>query len=80
MYGRGAVDMKGGIACFVAAIARHIGKHGKPQGSVSFLITGDEEGPSINGTSSFWNGLPQRERRGTPVSSASLPIPTSWAT
>ncbi|CAH0187849.1 succinyl-diaminopimelate desuccinylase [Agrobacterium fabrum] len=51
MYGRGAVDMKGGIACFVAAIARHIGKHGKPQGSVSFLITGDEEGPSINGTS-----------------------------
>ncbi|MDQ1197398.1 succinyl-diaminopimelate desuccinylase [Agrobacterium sp. SORGH_AS 787] len=51
MYGRGAVDMKGGIACFVAAIARHIEKHGKPQGSVSFLITGDEEGPSINGTS-----------------------------
>lgn len=51
MYGRGAVDMKGGIACFVAAIARHIEKNGKPQGSVSFLITGDEEGPSINGTS-----------------------------
>ncbi|NTF06148.1 succinyl-diaminopimelate desuccinylase [Agrobacterium rubi] len=51
MFGRGAVDMKGGIACFVAAIARHIEKHGKPQGSVSFLITGDEEGPSINGTS-----------------------------
>jgi succinyl-diaminopimelate desuccinylase len=51
MYGRGAVDMKGGIACFVAAIARHIEKHGKPDGSVSFLITGDEEGPSINGTS-----------------------------
>ena len=51
MFGRGAVDMKGGIACFVAAIARHIEKHGKPRGSVSFLITGDEEGPSINGTS-----------------------------
>ncbi|UHS55364.1 succinyl-diaminopimelate desuccinylase [Agrobacterium vaccinii] len=51
MFGRGAVDMKGGIACFVAAIARYIEKHGKPQGSVSFLITGDEEGPSINGTS-----------------------------
>ena len=51
MFGRGAVDMKGGIACFVAAIARHIEKHGKPDGSVSFLITGDEEGPSINGTS-----------------------------
>ncbi|MBD9649310.1 succinyl-diaminopimelate desuccinylase [Ensifer sp. ENS09] len=50
MYGRGAVDMKGGIACFVAAIARHIEKHGTPKGSVSFLITGDEEGPAINGT------------------------------
>ncbi|OOG68326.1 succinyl-diaminopimelate desuccinylase [Sinorhizobium sp. A49] len=50
MYGRGAVDMKGGIACFVAAVARHIEKHGLPKGSVSFLITGDEEGPAINGT------------------------------
>lgn len=51
MFGRGAVDMKGGIACFVAAIARHIERHGAPKGSVSFVITGDEEGPSINGTS-----------------------------
>ncbi|PWE55998.1 succinyl-diaminopimelate desuccinylase [Metarhizobium album] len=50
MFGRGAVDMKGGIACFVAAIARHIDKKGAPKGSVSFLITGDEEGPAINGT------------------------------
>ncbi|KOF19895.1 succinyl-diaminopimelate desuccinylase [Ensifer adhaerens] len=50
MYGRGAVDMKGGIACFVAAVARYIEKHGPPKGSVSFLITGDEEGPAINGT------------------------------
>ncbi|MFC3071618.1 succinyl-diaminopimelate desuccinylase [Shinella pollutisoli] len=50
MFGRGAVDMKGGIACFVAAVARHIGKHGAPDGSISFLITGDEEGPAVNGT------------------------------
>ncbi|WP_079212220.1 succinyl-diaminopimelate desuccinylase [Brucella pituitosa] len=50
MYGRGAVDMKGGIACFVAAVARHVEKHGSLKGSVSFLITGDEEGPAINGT------------------------------
>ncbi|MDJ1465534.1 succinyl-diaminopimelate desuccinylase [Nitratireductor sp. GZWM139] len=50
MYGRGAVDMKGGIACFVAALARYVKSHGKPKGSVSFLITGDEEGPAINGT------------------------------
>ncbi len=50
MYGRGAVDMKGGIACFAAAVARYIEKHGAPKGSISFLITGDEEGPAINGT------------------------------
>jgi len=50
VYGRGAVDMKGGIACFVAAIARYVETHGQPAGSVSLLITGDEEGPSINGT------------------------------
>lgn len=50
MYGRGAVDMKGGIACFVAAVARHIAEHGPPRGSISLLITGDEEGPAINGT------------------------------
>jgi succinyl-diaminopimelate desuccinylase len=50
MFGRGAVDMKGGIACFVAAVARHIETHGAPKGSISFLITGDEEGPAINGT------------------------------
>lgn len=51
LYGRGAVDMKGGIACFVAAVAR-IREEGRlANGSVSLLITGDEEGPSINGTS-----------------------------
>jgi succinyl-diaminopimelate desuccinylase len=50
MYGRGAVDMKGGIACFAAAVARHVERHGGIKGSVSFLVTGDEEGPAINGT------------------------------
>lgn len=50
MYGRGAVDMKGGIACFVSALARLIERKGVPEGSVSLLITGDEEGPSVNGT------------------------------
>jgi len=50
MYGRGAVDMKGGIACFIAAVARHVEKKGGPKGSISLLITGDEEGPAINGT------------------------------
>ncbi|MBB2972234.1 succinyl-diaminopimelate desuccinylase [Mesorhizobium sp. RMAD-H1] len=50
IYGRGAVDMKGGIACFAAAVARHSAEHGPLKGSISFLITGDEEGPAINGT------------------------------
>lgn len=51
MYGRGTVDMKGAIACFVAAALRFIDQHGsQPDFSISLLITGDEEGPSINGT------------------------------
>ncbi len=50
MYGRGAVDMKGGIACFLAALARHIDNHGRPKGTVSLIITGDEEGQAVNGT------------------------------
>ncbi len=50
LIGRGAVDMKGAIAAFVAATSRHLGEHGAPKGSISLLITGDEEGASINGT------------------------------
>jgi succinyl-diaminopimelate desuccinylase len=51
LYGRGAVDMKGGIACSVAAVLQYLSdRGGKPKGSISFLITGDEEDISINGT------------------------------
>ncbi|MCK1388883.1 succinyl-diaminopimelate desuccinylase [Bradyrhizobium sp. 21] len=55
LHGRGAVDMKGGIACSVAAVLEHLSANdGKPRadgtGSISFLITGDEEDVSINGT------------------------------
>jgi succinyl-diaminopimelate desuccinylase len=60
LYGRGAVDMKGGIACFIAALARHTEKHGRPQGSVSFVITGDEEGPAINGTTKLLEWAAQK--------------------
>lgn len=63
MYGRGAVDMKGGIACFVAAVARHVEKHGPPPGSISFLITGDEEGPSVNGTIKLLHWAHERGER-----------------
>ncbi len=62
VYGRGAVDMKGGVAAFVAAVLRHISKHdGLPRGSLSFLITGDEEGPSINGTAKMLHWLKTRD-------------------
>jgi succinyl-diaminopimelate desuccinylase len=50
LYGRGAVDMKGAIACFAAAALDHRAAKGAAKGTISFLITGDEEGPSINGT------------------------------
>jgi succinyl-diaminopimelate desuccinylase len=50
VYGRGAVDMKGGIAAMLAGVARYLGSAGRPLGSIAFLITGDEEGPAVNGT------------------------------
>jgi len=52
LYGRGTVDMKGGIACFVAAALDHVAANGgKPKrGSLSLLITGDEESVAVNGT------------------------------
>jgi succinyl-diaminopimelate desuccinylase len=51
LYGRGAVDMKGGIACFVAAALDYLAANGgKPKGSISLLITGDEESVAVNGT------------------------------
>jgi len=49
LYGRGAVDMKGGIAAWVAAVSQVLAR-GEPEGSLSFLITGDEEGPALQGT------------------------------
>jgi succinyl-diaminopimelate desuccinylase len=51
LYGRGAVDMKGGIACFVAAALEYLAANGGgPKGSISLLITGDEESVAVNGT------------------------------
>lgn len=51
LHGRGACDMKGGVGASVAAALRHLATHGVPKaGSLAFLITGDEEGPAVNGT------------------------------
>ena len=49
LYGRGACDMKGALAAFVSACAEHM-QSGLARGSISLLITGDEEGPAVNGT------------------------------
>ena len=50
VYGRGACDMKGSVAAFAGAAIDHVKSAGKFKGSISLLITGDEEGPAINGT------------------------------
>lgn len=50
IYGRGATDMKGSVAAFTVAAMDYIRENPKMKGSISFLITGDEEGPAINGT------------------------------
>jgi succinyl-diaminopimelate desuccinylase len=51
LFGRGAVDMKGAIACMLAAVSDYLAERGgAPKGSISFLITGDEEGIAVNGT------------------------------
>ena len=65
LHGRGAVDMKGGIACSVAAVLEHLAANGgKPRadgtGSISFLITGDEEDVSINGTNKLLKWVAER--------------------
>jgi succinyl-diaminopimelate desuccinylase len=60
IFGRGAADMKGGIAAFAAAACAYIEQHGRPRGSIGFLITGDEEGPAINGTVKMLEWLMQR--------------------
>lgn len=60
LYGRGTSDMKGAIACFVAAVRSFLDRNGIPNGSISLLITGDEEGPSINGTAKVLDWMRQQ--------------------
>ena len=77
LYGRGTVDMKGAIAAFVAASAAFLKENdGPPEGAISFLITGDEEGPSINGTKKM---LPALEARGERFDACIVGEPTNPA-
>ena len=59
LFGRGVSDMKGGIGCFISAVSEFLKENKKFNGSISFLITGDEEGIAVNGTkTALKNGAP----------------------
>jgi succinyl-diaminopimelate desuccinylase len=62
LFGRGAADMKSAIAAFIAAVARSAERHGN-RGSISLLITGDEEGPAVDGTARVLDWLKEKGER-----------------
>ncbi|WP_111978492.1 succinyl-diaminopimelate desuccinylase [Algibacillus agarilyticus] len=63
IHGRGAADMKGSLAAMVVATERFIEKHPDHKGSIAFLITSDEEGPFINGTTRVIDTLEARNEK-----------------
>ncbi len=63
LYGRGAADMKSSIAAMVTACERFVTQHPDHRGSIAFLITSDEEGPSVDGTVKVVEHLQQRHER-----------------
>jgi len=63
LFGRGAADMKGAVAAFVGAVSAYLADTPRPAGSISLLITGDEEGPSINGTRKVLDRLREQGER-----------------
>src|SRR5690606_28086957 len=63
LYGRGAADMKGSVACMVTALERFIKDHPDHKGTVGMLLTSDEEGPSINGTRKVVDFLKSKDIR-----------------
>jgi succinyl-diaminopimelate desuccinylase len=78
LFGRGAVDMKGAIGCFVAAALDHLRGQTSPGGSLSLLITGDEEGAAVNGMPKLLRWAAERNVRfdhcllGEPTNAAML--------
>jgi succinyl-diaminopimelate desuccinylase len=75
LCGRGAVDMKGAIAAFIAAAGRYLDECGRDfAGSISLLITGDEEGDAVNGTRKVLGWL---EERGEKIDACLVGEPTS---
>src|SRR5438309_1673155 len=68
LYGRGAADMKSGLAAMITATEEFVAAHPRHSGSIAFLITSDEEGPSVDGTKRVAEVLRARgERRGDPA-------------
>ncbi|MBR5494798.1 MAG: M20/M25/M40 family metallo-hydrolase, partial [Psychrobacter sp.] len=63
LWARGAADMKTGIAAFTVAAERFVANHPEHNGSIAFLITSDEEGPSINGTVKVMETLEARNEK-----------------
>ncbi|RUR53433.1 succinyl-diaminopimelate desuccinylase [Aeromonas veronii] len=63
LYGRGAADMKGSLASMVVAVERFVAEHPDHTGSIAFLITSDEEGPFINGTTRVIDTLEARNEK-----------------
>jgi succinyl-diaminopimelate desuccinylase len=74
LHGRGAADMKGSLAAMLVATERFVSKHPDHKGSISFLITSDEEGPFINGTTRVIDTL---EARGEKIDMCLVGEPSS---
>jgi succinyl-diaminopimelate desuccinylase len=78
LYGRGACDMKGGLAAMISAALRFRRDNPQALGSIAFLITGDEEGPAVNGTVKLLDWAHERGERfdhcllGEPTNPASM--------
>jgi succinyl-diaminopimelate desuccinylase len=74
LYGRGAADMKSGLAAMITATERFIAKHPRHSGTLAFLLTSDEEGPSVDGTRRVMEVL---EARGDKIKWCVVGEPTS---
>ncbi len=76
LYGRGASDMKAAIACFMVAAGRYLKSH-TPKGSISLLLTCDEEGPAVNGTKKMLDWM---KARGEKIDACIVGEPTNPTT
>jgi succinyl-diaminopimelate desuccinylase len=63
LYGRGAADMKSGLAAMITATEAFVREHPHHKGSIAYLITSDEEGPSVDGTKKVVEALNARQER-----------------